>query len=174
MKKITISIIAFLAMQMNYAQDSSKIVSLSQSIVISSYQIAADSTIKSVVSHFGKPDRIEKVGGMDRMYVYDQLGFSFDAGQTGIKVEAVIFNFNWDNDKKCAKSAYAGVLLLDGYELSESTTSEEIRTHTDKKDIKCLGELLCMSNPTNEGLAFMMGFSAEKKVTQFTFAFKKR
>lgn len=149
--------------------DSISVNSKLKQVTLGSLVIAKDSTMNSVVKLLGSPSRIEKTAmGIERTFVYDELGISFDLDREGKKIEAVIINYNWDEDKKAAKSMYKGKLSLDGYTITELTKSTDINANTDVKNMTCFGESMCMTPPGKNTLVILIGYK-DAKMTQIGF-----
>ncbi len=151
--------------------DSVTVDSKNKKVQIGSYVLAKDSTPASIIKSFGKPSRIETSSlGVERTYAYDELGLSFAIDPSGKFIEAIIVNYNWDGDKKAAKSAYKGKLRMDAYTITEQSTSTDINTNTNVKNIMCIGEMMCMTPPGKSDLVVLIGYK-DKKMTQIGFGF---
>lgn len=149
--------------------DSVMVDSKNKKIQIGSFILAKDSAPSSIKKYFGTPSRIEtSSAGVERTYAYDELGLSFAIDPTGNVIEAVIINYNWDGDKKAAKSAYKGKLTLDAYTITELTSSSDINTNTKINNIMCIGEIMCMTPPGKSNVVVLIGYQ-DKKITQIGF-----
>lgn len=173
-KKVIFSILFISALNGAFAQkaDSLKVASDKQVVTLGKHTILSQTKIEDLLKWMGTPSRIEKAGGMDRYYVYDNLGLSFDAGKKGV-VEAVYVNYNWDKDKKAAQESFKGVLLMDNYLVNATTKADDIKSKTHVKDIVCLGPTMCISNPTPANMAITIGYNETAKITQIVFGFTK-
>ena len=151
--------------------DSVIVDSKNKKVQIGGYVLAKDSTPASIIAFFGKPSRIEtSSSGVERTYAYDEIGLSFAIDPSGKTIEAIIVNYNWDGDKKAAKSAYKGKLKMDTYTITELTSSTDINNNTNIKNIVCIGEIMCMTPPGKSDLVVLIGYQ-DKKMTQIGFGF---
>jgi flagellar hook assembly protein FlgD len=151
--------------------DSVIVDSKNKKVQIGSYVLAKDSTPSSIINYFGKPSRIETSAlGVERTYAYDEMGLSFAIDPSGKAIEAIIINYNWDGDKKAAKSAYKGKLKMDTYAITELSSSIDINNNTNVKNIVCIGEIMCMTPPGKSDLVVLIGYQ-DKKMTQIGFGF---
>ncbi|MDI1234473.1 MAG: hypothetical protein PSX81_09335 [bacterium] len=171
MKKIIFSFLLLCsAAFLNAQTDSSSVNSKSSTIQIGAHTITAKTTVEQLIKALGTPSRIEKIAGKDRHYIYDALGLAFDC-RSG-SVEAVTFTFHYDNDKKVAIDAVKNGLKIDNFTISDATTTDQIKANTNIKNIMCLGELMCMSDPSQPGAALVIGYSKDKKITQISIGLK--
>jgi hypothetical protein len=158
--------------QLLHAQtiDTIKINTSKQEILIAKHIVTSATTIEEITKLLGPAERIEKVGGVDRHYIYDKLGLSFDGGKKG-KVEAVMINYNHDGDKKAAKEKFTHTLMIDKLTATEKTTAENVKQNTNIKEISCVGAIMCVSDPKKPGIALLMGFNDKALITQMVFGF---
>jgi hypothetical protein len=172
MKKIILLSTLFLSTIVGFAQKSDTITfsSKPQGIQINKFKISTSTKISELISYLGKPSRIEKVAGVDRHYIYDEIGLAFDGGKSG-NVETVTITFNPDGDRKTANGIYKGVAKLDGYLLNENTTSDDIKNSTKLKTITCMGESMCVSKPEKGIMAILIGYNDKKAITQILLGF---
>jgi len=171
MKSIFLSILAIVFFNSAKAAvtDSVIVDSKNKKVTIGTLVLGKDSAKELVIKHLGKPSRIETSGsGTERTYAYDELGLSFAISTDGKKIEAVVVNYNWDGDKKAAKSTYKGILKLDGYVITQTTTSDNINGNTQIKNVTCLGAMMCMTPPGKSNVALLIGYNAGK-ITQIGF-----
>lgn len=172
MKKIILAFsLLFSVIFLNAQTDTSHVNATSSQIKIGAHTITANTSVADLIAAFGKPNRIEQVAGKDRHYIYDALGLAFDC-RTGT-VEAVAFTFHADGDKKTANAAIKGALLIDNYTITDHTTADQIKANTSIKAIMCLGELMCMSDPKQGGVALIIGYNKDKLITQVGIGLKK-
>ncbi len=173
MTKLILSLLLVSTLTFTFAQSAStiKVTSNKKTITIDSLTIDDKTKIDDVKKLLGEPSRVVKVAGKDRYYVYDSLGLSFDARLNEI-VEAVLINYNWDEDEKAAKGSFKGELQVDGYNINSKTKSEEIKANTKFKEIVCIGAMLCISNPKKNEMAIIIGFNATPEITQITFGWQ--
>jgi hypothetical protein len=175
MKKLFV--LAYMALSLNCANAQKRIpvsiMSEAKKIMLGAFEVSATTKIEDVIKYLGKPDRIMKAAGTDRHYIYDSLGIAIDAGKEGKIVEAVSINFNWDNDKKMAMLPFKNTLTLDGYAITELSTTDMIRQNTMVKEIICPAPVICMSNPKAGGLALIIGYTKDNRMTQIAFGFTK-
>ncbi len=160
-----------------YTLEAQKVNSISvqsetQKVMVGSFEITAKTKLSDVLLYLGMPNRIEKIAGKERHYIYDSLGIAIDAGKEGKLVEAISINFNWDKDKKIANMSFNGQLKLDDFNITELTTTDQIKQNTKVKEIVCMGPSMCMSNPSNAGMAIMIGYNSSGKMTQIALGFK--
>jgi len=147
-----------------------------RTIKLGSYVISTNTTIDQVMKQLGKPNRIEKLAGTDRYFIYDSLGIAFDIGRNADKkIDAFFVTFNQDKDTKKAKQKFTGVLMLDNYKITASTTSTNITDNTQIKQLNCFSTL-CASMPDANSTTLTIGYSAEdrKKITQIGFGWKRK
>jgi hypothetical protein len=153
------------------SMDSVVVDSKNKKVQIGSFVLAKDSTPSSIINYFGKPSRIEtSASGVERTYAYDEMGLSFAIDPSGKVIEAVIVNYNWDGDKKAAKSAFKGKLKMDTYAITELTSSSDININTKVNNIMCVGDFMCMTPPGKSDLVVLIGYK-DKKMTQIGFGF---
>ncbi len=172
MKKIILAFSLLLSVLFLNAQTDTSVVNVNSSqIKIGTHTITANTTVADLIAAFGTPSRIEKIAGTDRHYIYDGLGLAFDC-RPGT-VEAVYFTFHTDGDKKTANAAIKGTLLIDTYTITDHTTVDQIKANTLIKAIMCFGELMCMSDPKQAGVALILGYTKDKLITQVGIGLKK-
>lgn len=150
--------------------DTVKVLTDKQQIILGEKLIGSGTKVTDVVNVLGTPSRIEKIAGIDRHFIYDGLGLAFDGGKRGI-VEAITFNFNWDQDKKVAQETYKGILLVDNFSINETTKTNDINTNTKIKDVVCIMPTMCMTKPAPGKMVLLLGYTKEAKITQITFGF---
>lgn len=149
--------------------DSVVIDSKNKKIQIGSFILAKDSSPATIKKYFGTPSRIEtSSSGVERTYAYDDMGISFAIDPSGKVIEAVMINYNWDGDKKAAKSAFKGKLTMDTYSITELTSSSDININTKVNNIMCVGDFMCMTPPGKSNIAILIGYK-DKKITQIGF-----
>ncbi len=151
--------------------DTIRINSIDQTITVGSLIIKKGSTIESLKSLLGTPTKVTSIGGLDRRYIYDDLGIAFEANEDGKTFSAITVNYNWDGDKKVASGKFKGVLLVDGFAINESMKGEDISKNTKIKGLTCMGTLMCMTDPKAKGLMVLIGFQSNK-ITQIGFGVK--
>lgn len=150
------------------AIDTVKVNTNKQEIQIGKHVITSATKLEEITKILGPADRIEK--GVD--YIYDKLGISFGGNEKG-SVGAVVISYNSDGDKKASKEKYTHVLMIDKLTATEKTNAEDIKQHTDIKEMTCMGKKICLSDPKNPGIAIVMGFNDNALVTQLVFTFTK-
>lgn len=172
MKKAILSILYMCTISCALTQevDTIKVNSEKQVVVIDETILSSKTKIEEVTKLLGT--RIEKIADIDRYYIYDKLGLSFDVGKNST-LEAVIVNYNWDKDKKAANETYNGVLLIDNFLINDKTKVDDIKIKTKLKDIICLGTKMCMTKPSQSSLALLLGYNDETNITQIGFGFSK-
>ena len=174
MKKAILSILYLCTISCALTQevDTIKVNSEKQVVVIDEIILSSKTKIEEVTILLGTPTRIEKIADIDRYYIYDKLGLSFDVGKNST-LEAVIVNYNWDKDKKAANGTYNGVLLIDNFLINDKSKVDDIKIKTKLKDIICLGPKMCMTKPSQSSLALLLGYNDEANITQIGFGFSK-
>lgn len=167
---VALSFFAFVNLEAS-STDTIKIDAKNSSLQIGTLKIAKDSSISSVLAYLGKPSQTQKIAGKDRRFIFDDLGIALEADEAGIKIIGFTITFNWDDDKKVAKGKYTGVVLLDEYTFTENTTSNQVTENTSVKNLTCMGEAMCMTNPRLPGFTFLIGYQ-NSKVTQLGLGIK--
>lgn len=95
-------------------------------ITINDVTFTKNSTVADYEKVLGKPERIEKIAGQDRVFAYDKLGIALMVNPSTKGVEDINITYIYDGDKKVAKEAFKGKLSINGQEIKTQTTSEEI------------------------------------------------
>ncbi len=95
-------------------------------IIINNTTFTKTSTIADYEKILGKPERIEKIAGQDRVFAYDKLGISFMINPVTKGVENINITYIYDGDKKVAKESFKGKLSINSQEINTQTTHEEI------------------------------------------------
>ncbi len=145
----------------------------SKSIKINDYEITNKTSRAEIISLLGEPNRIKKnILDVEQNLIYDSLGLSIELDKETHLVAAISVNYNWDNDEKMAKLTFTGILKIDNLQINDATTTENIKKETTYKEIICLGEMLCMTQPGKEVL-LVVGYNKDKKITQIGFALPK-
>lgn len=150
--------------------DTIRINSVQHTISVGSLMISKDSSITALKAILGTPSKVTPIMEVDRRFVYDELGLSFEAKEDGKTFAAITINYNWDGDKKVASGRYKGVLIIDGQVMNEGMSGKDISANTKIKGLNCIGEMICMTDPKQGGIMVLIGFK-DKKVTQFGFGF---
>ncbi len=149
-----------------YAQqaDTIKVNTATKKITIGKRVINGTTTIEQIKKMFGNPDRVEKLAGKVRVFAYDRLGFSVELGRdtTVRTITSFAITYNFDGDKKVSKNRYNGVLLLDKYPITKSTSGSDINTNTAIK-LNCLGTIMCVTDPNWKGMAVVITYQKESK-----------
>lgn len=141
-----------------------------QSVLLNKFKISSTTKISELTAYLGKPSRIEKVAGVDRVYIYDEKGLAFDGGKSG-NVESITLTFNPDGDRKTASGIYNGPAKVDGYLLHANTSADDIKKSTNIKTITCMGASLCVSKPEKGIMVIMIGYNESKAISQILLGF---
>lgn len=142
----------------------------SNSIKINNIEITNKTSKAEILSLLGEPNRIKKnILDVEQNLIYDSLGLSIELNKETHLVEAVIVNYNWDNDEKMAKLPYIGTLKIDGYLITDLVKTNDLKKETSFKEIICMGEMLCMTKPGKD-VSLIIGYNNDKKLTQIGFS----
>ncbi|MDZ4759436.1 MAG: hypothetical protein SGJ10_15025 [Bacteroidota bacterium] len=145
-------------------KDTITVNSSTKKITIGKHIILSTTTIEQVKKMLGKPDRIEKLVGKERVFVYDKLGFSFEIGRdtTVRTLTSFAITYNFDGDRKVSKNIYIGTLILDKYHITKKTTAQDINTNTSLK-LDCVANIMCVTDPNGKGMGVMLTFVKDTK-----------
>ncbi|MCZ8214920.1 MAG: hypothetical protein O9262_01710 [Cyclobacteriaceae bacterium] len=171
-KSILISVVLFFFSQINTnAQTSLNINSDFKKgvVIINDVAFTKKSSIEDYEKVLGKAERIEKVGGKEKIFAYDKLGISLSLEANTTTVQEIYITYIFDGDKKVAKEAFTGNLAINSEPLTTQTTSEQI------------GKLAGISLlPVMKGLYMSKGgtinlivYYPESTLGQFGFSFSK-
>jgi hypothetical protein len=120
----------------------------------------------------GKPDISEAIGGVEnRRLIYNTLGIAIETTEDGKRLKGISFTFNPDGDKKTANGQFKGALIVDGYQITETCNGDNPKEHTQLKNLKCIPNMMCMTDLKTSDFIVLMGNQTEK-VTQMGFGFK--
>ncbi|MBA4057204.1 MAG: hypothetical protein C0490_21000 [Marivirga sp.] len=95
-------------------------------VIINDMPFTKKSTIEEYEKVLGKAERIEKIGGKDKIFAYDKLGISLSLEANTTTVQEIYITYVFDGDKKVAKETFTGTLAINGDPLSTLTTHEQI------------------------------------------------
>lgn len=95
-------------------------------IIINNVTFTKTSSIADYEKVLGKAERIEKIAGKDKIFAYDKLGISFSLKTNTDIVQEVYITYVYDGDKKVAKEEFKGQLSINGKEINNKTTADEI------------------------------------------------
>jgi hypothetical protein len=95
-------------------------------VVINTVPFTKKSTIEDYEKVLGKAERVEKIGGKDKIFAYDKLGISLLLETNKTTVQEIYITYIFDGDKKVAKGTFSGTLAINGEPVSTQTTSEQI------------------------------------------------
>lgn len=127
MKKLLLSLFALVCVcavasaQINVNADFTK-----QEIVINGVAFTKSATLEDYEKVLGKAERIEKIGGKDKIFAYDKSGISLSLKANTNIVQEVYITYIYDNDKKVAKERFAGSLSLNGKAITDKTAKDEV------------------------------------------------
>lgn len=165
------ALIASISLKAN-SIDSIKVNSVNKTIQVGDVFIGKDSSIEALKAILGKPDVSGTIGGVEnRRLIYNDLGIAIETSEDGKTLSAISITFNPDGDKKTASGKFKGVLLVDGYMITETCNGDILQDNTQIKNLKCVPNMLCMSDRSADFIV-LMGFQKEK-ITQIGFGFKK-
>ncbi len=136
---------------------------------INNANFTSQSTINDYQQVLGKPERIEKIGGTDRVFAYDKSGISLFLTPNSNIVLDVYITFIYDGDKKIAKEKFEGRLAINGTELNSQTTPEQIGKLVNA-ELKVAMKGLYM---TKGKLLSLVVYYPESTIGQFAFGFQK-
>lgn len=95
-------------------------------VVINNVPFTKKSTIEEYEKVLGKAERVEKIGGKDKIFAYDKLGISLSLETNTTTVQEIYITYIFDGDKKVAKETFSGTLAINGEPINAQTTSEQI------------------------------------------------
>ncbi|MBL0745013.1 DUF7738 domain-containing protein [Chryseolinea lacunae] len=127
MKKFLLSLLVLVCVgtvasaQINLNADFTK-----QEIVINGVAFTKASTLEDYEKVLGKAERIEKIGGKDKIFAYDKSGISLSLKTNTNVVQEVYITYIYDNDKKVAKERFAGSLSLNGKTITDKTVKDDV------------------------------------------------
>ena len=93
---------------------------------INNVSFAKKSTIEEYEKVLGKAERVEKIGGKDKIFAYDKLGIALSLETNTTTVQEIYITYIFHGDKKVAKETFNGTLAINGETLTTQTTSEQI------------------------------------------------
>lgn len=129
MKLLLISLLFLVVFQTTLKAQTAPDVSIdfaAGTVVIGNVAFNQTSTLEAYQKVLGKPDRVEKVGGVEKIYAYDQLGIALSLKKNAQTVEEIYITYLYDGDKKVAKQAYSGKLIMNGKEISIQLSPSEL------------------------------------------------
>lgn len=172
MKKILLIAFSFITMSLSvFAQDTLKINSdfTSESLTINNTTFTKKSTLADYEKVLGKADRIEKVAGKDKFFVYDKLGISIILNTNTNIIDNVIIAYIFDDDRKVAKESFKGTLAINGTTITNQTMYEEIEKLSTIKLLKIMTGFYIGKGK----IMHLMVYYIEKNLGQLTFSFEK-
>lgn len=95
-------------------------------VIINEVPFTKRSSIEEYEKVLGKAERIEKVGGKDKIFAYDKLGIALSLEANTTTVQEIYITYIFDGDKKVAKETFTGTLAINGEPLDIQTTKEQI------------------------------------------------
>lgn len=128
-KSILFSVVLFLFLQPHVNAQTSPQVNgdFSKGIVlINGTSFTKKSTLEDYEKVLGKAERIEKIGGKDKIFAYDKLGIALSLETNTTTVQEIYITYIFDGDKKVAKETFAGSLAINGETITNQTTHEQI------------------------------------------------
>lgn len=136
-------------------------------VVINNVPFSKKSTIDEYEKVLGKAERVEKIGGKDKIFAYDKLGISLSLLTNTTIVQEIYITYIFDGDKKVAKETFSGTLAINGEPVSSETTSEQVGKLAGI-NLKPIMKGLYMSK---EGTINLIVYYPESKLGQFGFSF---
>lgn len=128
-KSILFSFVTFLFLQVSVNAQTSLSINgdfKKDAVVINNVPFTKKSTIEDYEKVLGKAERVEKIGGKDKIFAYDKLGISLSLEANTTTVQEIYITYIFDGDKKVAKETFTGTLAINGEPLTTQTTSEQI------------------------------------------------
>ncbi len=128
-KSILFSVVMFFFIQINVNAQTSLNVNgdfKKEVVVINNVPFTKKSTIDEYEKVLGKAERVEKIGGKDKIFAYDKLGISLSLETNTTTVQEIYITYIFDGDKKVAKETFSGTLAINGEPVSSQVTSEQI------------------------------------------------
>lgn len=128
-KSILFSFVTFLFLQVSVNAQTSISINgdfKKDAVVINNVPFTKKSTIEDYEKVLGKAERVEKIGGKDKIFAYDKLGISLSLEANTTTVQEIYITYIFDGDKKVAKETFTGTLAINGEPLTTQTTSEQI------------------------------------------------
>lgn len=95
-------------------------------VVINGTSFTKKSPLEEYEKVLGKAERIEKVGGKDKIFAYDKLGISLSLETNTTTVQEIFITYIFDGDKKVAKETFTGALAINGESITTQTTHEQL------------------------------------------------
>lgn len=95
-------------------------------VVINNVMFTQKSTIEEYEKVLGKAERVEKIGGKDKIFAYDKAGISLSLAANTTTVQEIYITYVFDGDKKVAKETFTGTLSINGEPINTQSTSEQI------------------------------------------------
>jgi hypothetical protein len=143
--------------------DSLKVNISKKHITIGNAIVSAQTPISKVIALLGKPSRVLKVANVDRIYIYDSLGLTFDIDKTTEKkVHQITVSFYPKGNNRIAQGTYQGVLILDAMKVTAQTNSTQIAKYTLIKDFNCFSAM-CSSAVSKTMMNVIMDFMDDKR-----------
>ncbi|MCU0422663.1 MAG: hypothetical protein MUC81_07600 [Bacteroidia bacterium] len=157
-----------------HASDTLKVNGAKKTISYGKLTITGSTTIKQIMDRIGKPSRIYKMAGVDRIYVYDSLGLSFDIGKNKTQmVEQVYITMQSLKDKRHANLNFKGVLMIDGILINAQSGDKIITSKTSFKELNCFSSLCASNNGSGFSASFNFTNETRNQLAIITFGYKK-
>jgi len=129
------SALLFIAFQINVMAQTPLIINgdfTKNTLVINNVSFTKTSTIEDYENVLGKADIIDKVAGRDKVFGYNKLGIMLILRYNANTVQEIYINYTYEEDKKEVKD-FKGKLSLNGIEVTDKSTLEEIAKNTGLK-----------------------------------------
>jgi hypothetical protein len=128
-KTILLSVVMFFFLQINVNGQTSPNVNgdfKKNVVIINNVPFTKKSTVEDYEKVLGKAERVEKIGGKDKIFAYDKLGIALSLEPNTTTVQEIYITYIFDGDKKVAKETFTGTLAINGEPINTQSTSEQI------------------------------------------------
>lgn len=127
MKKLFLSLLVLVCIcTATFAQINVNADFIKQEIVINNVTLTKNSTLADYEKILGKAERVEKIGGKDKIFAYDKSGISLSLKVNTNIVQEIYITYIYDNDKKVAKERFTGSLSFNGTTITDKTGKDEV------------------------------------------------
>lgn len=156
---ISFSSIAQLAVTADYSK---------QILTINGTPFTNQSTLADYEKVLGKAERVEKIGGKDKIFAYDASGISLSLKAGTNVVQEIFITYVSDGDRKVARGKFAGTIKVNGGVVEETTKSDDV-AKTTGLDMKTImpGYFIAQSQSM-----FFMIYYKDGKLSQLGFSFE--
>jgi hypothetical protein len=178
MKKLASFIVGVFCLSFGFAQnfDTVKVNTQEQVIQIGKNKITSKTSIEELTKIMGVATRIEKSSsGVERHFIYDELGITFSADPDGKFVDGIAVSYNHPNNKYAATGKYRKVFIIDNLTVNESVNVDDVKDKTKIKVLVPLSSSDWISNPrTITGMGIVVGYDSNSKITQIRLGFNPK